>query len=352
MKYPLVALVALGAAAGACAQTSQVSLFGVLDASLARISSGGSSVTGLSNGGLASSRLGFRGTEDLGGGLQAGFWLEGGLGVDTGTAAGLQFDRRSTVGLQGGFGEVRLGRDKVPAYLNIETFDAFGDVGVGGINGANLIGNAKVAVGTADGSGPKRASNSLNYLLPKLGGFYGQVQYALGEEPSTTANDKLRSSSSLRLGYASGPLDVALGWGTVTGGTATAAVDYKATNIGASYDFGVVKPMVLFATESGAGRRVDLFGLGATVPLGVGQLRVAYSQFKSKDVANADSSKFAIGYVYALSKRTAVYGTLSRLSNDAKATRGLAVSSSALASPTIAAGASVSGFEAGLRHSF
>ncbi len=350
MKKSLVALAALTAAAGAFAQSSSVTLFGVLDASVARMSSSTNSITGLSSGGQSSSRLGFRGTEDLGDGLKAGFWLEGGLAVDNGTSSAFKFDRRSTVSLSGNFGEVRLGRDKSPAYLNIEAFDPFGDAGVGGNGGSNLVDSK--ADGTPEGSAPKRASNGVNYLLPKMGGFYGQAQYAFGEKPSNQANDTQGNSMALRLGYAAGPVNVALGLGTVRGGPATDGVNYKSTNIGASYNMGMVKPMVLFATERGNGRRVDLFGLGATVPLGQGELRVAYNNFKRKDVADADSQKFAIGYGYNLSKRSQVYGTVARVSNDGAAKRGLAVSSSSLASPTIANGDNVTGYEVGFRHSF
>lgn len=355
MKHTLVALAALTAAAGAFAQSS-VTVFGVLDTSVAHISSGGNSVTGLANGSLSSSRLGFRGVEDLGGGLAAGFWLEGSLGVDTGTSTGFSLDRRSTVSLSGNsFGEFRFGRDKVPAYLNIETFDPFGDVGVGGVNGSNLVGSASSAAGTAEGSAPKRASNSINYLLPaNLGGFYGQLQYAFGEQVETPAvtNDSLRESMGFRFGYGSGPLNVAIGYGEVRGGTTTVGLDYKATNIGASYNFGVVKPMVLFATERGNGRKIELFEIGATMPIGAGELRAAYSNYKRKDVNNADSDRFALGYGYNLSKRTQIYGTVARVDNDAAATRGLTVSSASLTSPTIAAGRNVSGYEFGIRHSF
>jgi predicted porin len=350
MKHTLVALAALTAAAGAFAQTSSVTLFGVVDASVAHLSSDTNSVTGLSSGGLASSRLGFRGVEDLGGGLKAGFWLEAGLALDNGTASSLKFDRRSTVSLMGNFGEVRLGRDKSPAYMNIETFDPFGDVGVGGNGGSNLIGSASSAAGTSEGSAPKRFSNSLNYLLPKLGGIYGQVQYSFGEQ---AANNSLASAMALRLGYEAGPLNVALGYGMAKGGTAAAGVNYKSTNVGASYDLGMVKPMALFATERGNGRRVDLFGLGATMPLGAsGELRAAFTQIKRKDVSDATTKKFALGYTHKMSKRTALYATVGHISNGANANRGFAVSSSSLASPTIAAGDNATGYEFGIRHSF
>ncbi|HEY9222840.1 MAG TPA: porin, partial [Variovorax sp.] len=324
MKKTLIAVAALTAAAGAFAQ-STVTIFGVLDTSVAHISSGGSKVTGLSNGGLSSSRLGFRGTEDLGGGLAAGFWLEGGLAVDNGNSGGYGLERRSTVSLSSNtFGELRLGRDKVPAYLNIETFDPFGDTGVGGVNGSNLVGSASGAVGTAEGSGPKRTSNGINYLLPaKLGGFYGQVQYAFGEQVDTPAitNESLRDSAGFRIGYAAGPLNVALGYGQVRGGTTTADVDYRATNIGASYNFGFVKPMVLIATERGNGRKVELYEVGATVPVGAGEIRAAYSMYKRKDISDADSNRFALGYGYNLSKRTQLYATVARVDNDDRANR-------------------------------
>ncbi|MGJ7543188.1 porin [Variovorax sp. LT1R16] len=353
MKHTLVAIAALTAAAGAFAQ-SNVQLFGVLDASLAHIKAGNASITGLANGGQSSSRLGFRGVEDLGGGLAAGFWLEAGINVDNGNSAGFSFDRRSTVSLSTNeLGELRLGRDKSPAYLNIETFDPFGDVGVGGIGGSNLVGSASSAVGTPEGSAPKRTSNGISYLLPAtLGGFYGQVQYAFGEQVSNVINDTLRDSVALRLGYGSGPLNAALGYGETRGGTTAVGVDYKSANIGASYNFGVAKPMILFATERGNGRRVDLLGVGVTVPVGAGEIRAAYSHFQRKDIDNADSDKLALGYGYNLSKRTQLYGTISRVSNDDRANRGLAVSSSSLASPTIALGSNVSGYELGLRHSF
>ena len=356
-KRTLVALASLATATGALSQSS-VTLFGVLDTSVAHIRSAGTNVTGLSSGGESSSRFGIRGVEDLGAGLKAGFWLESGIGVDTGTGSGrddrLSFDRRSTASLSSSkWGELRLGRDKTPAYLNIETFDPFGDIGVGGYGGQNLIGGTTTAVGTPEGSNPKRASNGLQYLLPDtFGGLYGQVLYAFGEQGSDVPNDRLRDAASLRAGYKRGPVDLGFGYGQIRGGTTAAGVDYRSSNVGAAYDFGVVKPMVLFATERGNGRRVDLLGVGISVPFGKGEFRASFSSFRRKDIDDADSTKLALGYGYDLSKRTQVYGTFARVRNDAAATRGLAVSSSALATPAVNAGAGVTGFELGLRHSF
>ncbi|MFE8643524.1 porin [Sphingomonas sp. NCPPB 2930] len=358
MQKNLFALALLCAAGGAFAQ-SNVTLFGVVDASVARISGNGGHTQGLANGSNTSSRLGFRGTEDLGGGLSAGFWLEGSLGLDTGTSNGYQFDRRSTVSLSSGFGEVRLGRDKVPAYLTIETFDPFADIGVGGVGASNMLANAATAAGggttgatgtTIEGSAPKRLSNTVGYILPAtLGGFYGQLQYGFGETVSTAVNDKRGNSMGFRAGYMAGPVNVSGGYSQVQGGPAATEIKYKSSSIGGSYNFGIVKPMVLFATERGNGRRIDLLEIGATAPLGAGELRAAVSRFDLKDSAN-DSRKFALGYGYNLSKRTQLYATVARVSNDGAATRGISING--LASPGVAAGGKSTGYEVGVRHSF
>ncbi|MDR2297730.1 MAG: porin [Comamonas sp.] len=343
MKHTLIALAAMTFAAAASAQSSNVTLFGVADASVAHISTSGKSVTGLANGGNSSSRLGFRGVEDLGGGLKAGFWLEGSIGVDDGTASGFKFDRRSTISLLGNFGELRLGRDKTPAYQNLESFHAFGDTGMGAINGHNLISGS--AVGTSEGSNPKRNSNMVSYLLPKLGGVYGQISHSFGEQ---SGDNSLASSTGLRLGYANGPLDVAAAYGVARGGTANNGVDYKTFNLGASYKFGVVTPMVLVASDRGNNKRVDLYSVGVKVPLGAGELRAAYTWYKDKKSDNADSERLALGYGYKLSKRTELYAAVARMSNDDKAARKLG---SSLA-PTPNLGKSMTGYEIGMRHNF
>ena len=347
MKRTLLALVAAAGAAAASAQSSSVTLFGVADVSVAYISTkdkvgDSKSVYGLANGGNSSSRLGFRGEEDLGGGLKAGFWLEGGINVDDG-GTGFKFDRRSTVSVMGNFGEVRLGRDKTPGYQNLETFHAFGDTGMGGINGHNLISSS--AAGTPEGSNPKRVSNSVSYLLPKLGGVYGQITYGFGEQ---AGNNSLSSTVGLRVGYANGPLNVAGAYGTVKGGEVGNTVNYKHFNLGASYNFGVATPMVLIASERGNDKRVDLYSIGVKAPLGPGELRAAYTMYKDKKVSDADASRIAIGYGYRLSKRTELYAAFAHMTNDDNAKRKLG--SSLSHDPGV--GKNVTGYEVGVRHNF
>ena len=347
MKRTLLALVAAAGAAAASAQSSSVTLFGVADVSVAYISTkdkvgDSKSVYGLANGGNSSSRLGFRGEEDLGGGLKAGFWLEGGINVDDG-GTGFKFDRRSTVSVMGNFGEVRLGRDKTPGYQNRDTYHAFGDTGMGGINGHNLISSS--AAGTPEGSNPKRVSNSVSYLLPKLGGVYGQITYGFGEQ---AGNNSLSSTVGLRVGYANGPLNVAGAYGTVKGGEVGNTVNYKHFNLGASYNFGVATPMVLIASERGNDKRVDLYSIGVKAPLGPGELRAAYTMYKDKKVSDADASRIAIGYGYRLSKRTELYAAFAHMTNDDNAKRKLG--SSLSHDPGV--GKNVTGYEFGVRHNF
>ena len=120
----------------------------------------------MTNSGYNSSRLGFRGTEDLGGGMAASFWLEGQIDTDSGngrSGGALDFQRRSTVSLSGrSWGELRIGRDYTPQFWNLTVFDPFGTNGVGTTQTLNSIITGPTAV---------RASNSIGYLLPaKLGG--------------------------------------------------------------------------------------------------------------------------------------------------------------------------------------
>ena len=272
MKKSLVALAALAVAGVASAQSS-VTLFGVVDAAISGYSNKADDVTpytlgnyltpgfapvgsikttqtALTNSGYNSSRLGFRGTEDLGGGLAASFWLEAGnLSNDDGVSALGNFQRRSTVSLSGGFGEIRLGRDYKPTFWNHTVFDPFGTNGVG----TNLI---QTAGGGLETGGNVRASNSVGYFLPpNLGGFYGQLQYAFHERTSidsgvytpaagTLADSRSGRYAGGRFGYANGPLDVAVAYGqsTNTSNFQLGRDEYaKNFNLGASYDFGVVK---------------------------------------------------------------------------------------------------------------
>jgi predicted porin len=340
MKKSLVALAVLAASGAAFAQSS-VTLFGVVDAGYARISGNGASRSGLTNSGLNSSRLGMRGTEDLGGGMRAGFWIEGQLTNDDGNAAGLNFQRRSTVSLMGSFGEVRLGRDYTPTFWNTTVFDPFGTNGIGQANSPGMLGSAANTTAV-------RSNNSIGYFLPgNIGGFYGQYMIGFGEQASNAANSKQGNYNGFRFGYAQGPINAAFSAGKVKG--ATSGADVSTNNLGVSYNLGFVTPMFVTGSEKDSVSKVRYTEIGATAPMGAGQLRAAYSRY---DVANSnnDWNKFAIGYGYDLSKRTQLYSTYAKVSNKGLATR--SVSNNGLAGIAAAPGGGSSGLELGVRHSF
>lgn len=349
MKKSLIALAVLAASGAAMAQSS-VTLFGVVDAAYAYGSGSVSNKSQLKNSGYTSSRLGFRGVEDLGGGLAASFWLEAGVNNDNGTGGvtntnnqaatstggGLTFNRRSTVSLNGGFGEVRLGRDYTPQFWNLTVFDPFGNVGVG---------TSQTLISSLGGPTTIYASNSIGYFLPgKLGGFYGQAQYYMGENNSNVANKKDGNGLALRVGYANGPINVAL----AVSDTKFLAGDIQAINVGGQYDLGVAKIMAHYnQDEVDGGADGKGYLIGALVPMGAGEIRASYSTYKIDNVTGADprSNKLALGYVHNLSKRTALYTTVARVSNKNGATQ-------ALNGATTAANRNSTGYDFGIRHSF
>jgi predicted porin len=340
MKKRILAVAAGTCLAGAAAAQSSVTLFGVADVGVARVSGDTASRTGISTGGANISRLGFRGTEDLGGGLAAGFWLEAGMDIDSGqgkaTGGGLTFNRRSTVSLSGRFGEIRLGRDDAATFLNTLIFDPFLTNGVGGNNAFIMMG------------APIQVSNAVSWLAPaRLGGFYGQLQYAMGEQPSNAPVRKAGDYAGARAGWRSGPLNTALAFGKLNG--ATPADDIRIRNAGISYDFGVARPSLLWAVEQKPASRITAVELGVTAPVGPGELRAQLSRYDTAGSA-ADWRKFAVGYGYNFSKRTQVYATYARVSNDDGAQRSIGVQG--LAAPGTALGGSSTGYEAGVRHSF
>jgi len=299
-----------------------VTLFGVVDLAYTSAKTGAAKSNSLTDSGAASSRIGFRGVEDLGGGMKAEFWLEAGTNPDNGTGdatnnnqavaafntatganapvragtQGLTFNRRSTVSLMGGFGEVRLGRDYTPQFWNHTVYDPFGTNG----SGTNVT---AAAYGAAANLAGVRASNSIGYFSPDFSGFKVQVQTYMGETTSPAA--KAGDGSALRATYAAGPLTLAAANSNTKTGAGTT---WKATNFGASYDLGVAKVMAMSSTDKISGA-VDMEGylVGVTAPLGAGVVKFAMSNIKQGTATDTD--KTAIGYVYSLSKRTSIYTT-------------------------------------------
>ncbi len=359
MKKTLVAIAALSAIS-AFAQSS-VTLGGTVDLRLGIGNGSNSNNIGLLNNGIASSNFRFVGVEDLGGGLKAGFHLEAGFNPDNGTGSsttetnqgigafnpatgangsvrsgtqGFTFNRRSTLSVMGGFGEVRLGRDYTPHFWNHTFYDPFG---------TNGVGSSIALTGSAGGVVTVRASNTIGYLSPNFGGFSGQIQTYFGENGSAAlapAGSNAGSGTSLRVGYGQGPISVGLAWGRTNTSVNT---DTTSTNIGGSYDLGIVKIMGAYTVDART-NLTDVRGwvFGVTAPVGPGSLKAAFSQTDQGN--DAIGRQFALGYEYALSKRSTVYATVASINNSKTAF--------SLNGASTKAGDGSTGFDLGVKHSF
>jgi predicted porin len=328
MKKSLLALAVLGAFAGAASAQTNVTIYGVVDAGLVRTDNGSTTTNSLDSGKQSGSRVGFKGTEDLGGGLSAIFQLENGFNVDTGALASANtlFNRQAWVGVAGGFGTVKAGRQFTPVYSNLGTFDPFGNALAGD--------SARIFNTEYEGS---RWDNSLTYNY-SANGFRGELQYAFGEVAGNSSANRAIGGFA---GYKNGPIDAVLTYTKVNNAAGTD--DRRTWLLGGNYDFGMVKPYVAYATVKGTGATdVRDWLIGATAPVGAaGTVMASFAKKNVRNVSNSDAKQWALGYSHALSKRTNLYTSYGRLTNDA---------GSSLRVPV--AGNTATEFNVGIRHTF
>jgi predicted porin len=371
MKKILFTFAAITAATCTFAQEgartgSSLTIFGIADAALSYGRANAGTKWQVTNSGNTGSRLGFRGSEDMGGGMRAHFWLEAGVASDTGTGVatntnnqtsgagpalagglGLIFNRAAYVGLAGPWGDVRLGRETLPHFRIIAAYDPYAAVGVG----ANLQFTSIITGPTA-----ARASNSINYYLPPIfGGWSGWAGYWLGENASNAA-PSTGSGGGFSFGYSSSEIDVVMGHDRThygpspfaSGGATGTAGRVRHTNITARWTVGGSR--VLGSVERDAIGDVGgkSWMVGAIVPFGPHDIKVTYSRYTIDGPVGTDpqTSKLALGYVYNLSKRTRVYATGAWARNSAGAR---AVLNGGVASLD---NKSASGFDFGINHSF
>ncbi|PUA19516.1 porin [Glaciimonas sp. PCH181] len=290
--------------AGIAAAQSNITIYGIIDASISRESNGAGAVTKMEPGVFNGSRLGFKGSEDLGGGLSATFFLENGFNPDDGSAAqgGRLFGRQSYIGLQGDFGAVRLGRQYAPIYLAQLTVDPF----VGGMKGD------MTSIRQWFSSGNFRVDNAITYTAPSYGNLTASVLYGLGEVAGNSAASRQMGFS---VGYVGAPL--------------TGTVSYHSTNdalgidsvkvwfIGGAYNFG---PFKLHAgadrVTSGGGAEVRDSMIGVSLPLQRSKLMASFIYKQNKQISDANARQVAFGYLFDLSKRTALYSSVAFVKND------------------------------------
>lgn len=358
MKKSLLALAVLGAFAGAASAQSSVTVYGIVDLGFTSIDNGNAAgrINGINSGNQSASRIGFKGTEDLGNGLKALFQLEATIAADTGAAFAPGtgntggFNRFATVGLQSqSFGTVLLGRQTSVIKDAYDQIDPFGDGGsVGAISNIFFNGNLNSDLG--------RISNSVKYTSNSFGGFKANVHYAFGE---TAGDTGANSSYGLGLGYANGPLNVQFGYNNADQSTfANPSVQQgknKLAFLGATYDFGVIKLHGAYAdtklenTVANTEQKFRNYMLGVSAPVGPGTIFASYSVNDNRTIDNADAKKAAIMYSYDLSKRTNLYTGYSYTSNDDLSRINLGAVGNNAAGVT---GESGSTFTVGIRHKF
>ena len=352
MNKAALPLLVLAAIAGTAQAQSKVTIYGIMDAAIVGERGGkDGAVTKLTSGAAAASRIGFTGSEHLGGGLSAFFTLETGAKIDTGQvdAAGSIFNRQALVGLKGGFGTVALGRQYTPWHTTlVKLVDPFNTGYAAGAK--NLFPHFGSNI---------RTSNTLTWFSPRVHGLDLELAYAAGEQRDSTAKRQLGGA----IGYIIGPLTMRVAHnrknGDATSGFAISrntllGLQYKLRNATLHAGYGIDKgpdssPLGnpnnpyggVAATPSLDGRSL-LLGLSAA--LGPGKLMASVMRRDDRTAFNQDASSWGIGYLYALSKRTALYAAYAHIRNRNGA--GYTVANNT------EAGSGDTGYNLGIRHSF
>ncbi|MDZ7813389.1 MAG: porin [Ideonella sp.] len=289
MKKSILALAVLGAFAGAASAQSSVTIYGKLDMGVGKAA--GSADKAVLD--AAGSRLGFRGVEDLGGGLKATFGMEHRFSPQSGAASANFWNGYSHVGIQGGFGWVRIGRDYTPAFLMIQNqIDPFGGDTVAGLREVGMRGLGGIT---------KVRTNSMVEYHVGASGFNFGAQIA-----EANANGGPKRPFSVAANYAAGPLFVGAGFENPAG------ANDKHFSIGARYNFGFMTASAGYHKGT-TNAKADVKGylLTASVPVGAGAVRGGYAQ--SKLGAAEPTKKASLGYRHDLSKRTYFYADLTRV---------------------------------------
>lgn len=340
MKKIILTLAVLGSFPAIASAQTNITVYGVLDAGITHESGTAGSVTKLATGVQSGNRIGFKGSEDLGGGVKANFQIENGFNGDTGTIrqGGALFGRQAYVGLSGNFGAVNAGRQYNPLFITLDSIDPFG-TGLTGSAG-NLM--------ASGANGDVRTNNSFTYSTPEMGGFTFNGMYGLGE----VADDKSKSRYyALSAGYANGPLAIALAYDNAN--DATNSNTTKLMIVGGTYNFGQATVHLGFETErSNGGMNYRDWLIGLSAPVGSGTVMVSYisKNDQSNAAASTGAKQFALGYSYPLSKRTNIYTSYGRINNNAGGK--WVVSDASSGGNVIASGDSSTALTVGMRHRF
>jgi len=322
MKKSLIALAIAGVvSAPAFAATSNVDVYGVMNIAIQDTDVSNSDMTILDN----TSRIGFKGSEDLGGGLKAIWQIESGLGGSGTTAIGTGATlgtRNTFVGLAGGFGTVLMGRHDTPYKLGTGSLDIFGDT-IGDYNlgrtGQQIVNN------THD----HRNGSALAYISPTFSGFHAAVAVVMNNgEPGSALNDGSTIDATSITGiYTNGPLFASLSFQDAK------VLNSKGTKLGLGYTMGDAKVGFVYEDVNNAGAGTDTSAWLVNGVYNMGPIALKAQYGKNDNGAAANGDVWTLGADYSLSKRTTAYAVYSAGDNGAPA-------------------GDISGWNLGVKHSF
>lgn len=340
-------LAALVAAPLAVQAQSNVQMYGVLDVAVQHSRQGNlGTARGVESGIMLGSRLGFRGTEDLGGGLAAVFVIEHGMNVDTGTVTSTSafWNRRSAVGIQGRWGTVLLGRDYTPARFPVLNSDRM-DFG--------LYGNLQTVTRVGGGAGT-RIDNAIHFTSSSMNGFMVRAALGFGNERNSPPRNLGRFAGAA-LEYRGGPLYAGFGYNTRYDAVGQAATPTGSRRMheaggGVMYDFGAfsLNGGIFIVDPNGNNDVIRSWWIGAGVPVGSGRFLAQFGLTDPEGPGRATT--YGIAYTHSLSKRTTLYAAHGKVNNNAQTAYGLNTSV-----PTISAGGNGGdpvGFALGIAHRF
>lgn len=358
-----------GYANPALAQSS-ITIYGLADIGIQNIKNGNpaGATTSVSSGQVQGSRIGFKGTEDLGDGLKANFEIVEGINLDTGTSAqgGRAFGRKSVVGLSGDFGSVDFGRDKTINNLFIDAFDPFSSGYINNGNGLSSLyffGNntpiTQPPGASLTGPSAGRVNNAIFYNTPNWDGFRGSATYGFGE---VAGDNKLGSSYGITLRYTNFGWDIGYSYSLENQQVGSTNINNKrsANTFALAYQFGIFKPVFIYEKQkadlpySGFIGKTDQknFSLAGTIQFDpANSVKLAFTKVIDDTLISnsrgqvGDAKQYAIAYQHNLSKRTDVYVAYANATQDANSRK--------FAIPTNAAsGSDVKEFTFGIRHKF
>lgn len=310
-KKLCVALLAAMGAGGALAQ-SNVTIYGLLDLGISKRYDSDATLQDASYN--ATSVFGFRGSEDLGGGLKANFQLEaGGLGPDTG-AWSKGFDRQSWVGLSGGFGAFMVGRTTTPQNRVMSEFD---------LNNTAPASSPLKVLGMAANAAliDARQSNQIQYATPNMGGFTGRVAYAFSEVSDGSKKNFVQFGANYKTGGLT--LGAAVQPRSLSAQKSTDVALYQTGYmLGAKYqfkDFGGLEASAMY-TRNEKKTEGNGFGLGVAAPFGAWTVGLQYARITKVEsgAAGKGAAVYELFTKYKLSKRTYLYATVGGANEKAK----------------------------------